>query len=326
MKRVKRYFVLAILLCLITRQNFVFGQEYIYKQYTTADGLPSSEVYHVFQDSKGNIWFATDNGVSRYNGYEFENFDVNNGLPSSSISEIYEDQKGRVWFIGISSQLSYYQNDSIIQYKFNNLIYSNITKSYIYLKKGFFVDSLDNLYISAKGAGLLRISAKGIVSRYNDFYTDSVTQVIHYVCNNLKIPSTINNPHFTFNKVCINNKSEITVIALSKNQNIYPHHIFILNSTDSSFWYFAGNHAYFIENDKVKFHKTFSKNIIWAGQLKGNSLALCTIEGGLSIFNCNGDSLLPKQHLLDGKSVSSVLQDKSGGYWFSTMNNGVYSI
>jgi ligand-binding sensor domain-containing protein len=61
--------------------------------------FPAQKFTMFFQDSRGYIWFATDNGVSRYNGYEFQNFDVNDGLATNSTSEIYEDYKGRVWFI-----------------------------------------------------------------------------------------------------------------------------------------------------------------------------------------------------------------------------------
>ena len=39
-----------------------------YKNYTVKDGLPSSETYEVFQDSKGYIWIASDNGVARFDG------------------------------------------------------------------------------------------------------------------------------------------------------------------------------------------------------------------------------------------------------------------
>ncbi|HYC27399.1 MAG TPA: two-component regulator propeller domain-containing protein, partial [Chitinophagaceae bacterium] len=58
---------LAIILSLaITLHGY--AQEYSYKQFTTADGLPSNVVYSAYQDSKGFIWFCTNAGVSRFNG------------------------------------------------------------------------------------------------------------------------------------------------------------------------------------------------------------------------------------------------------------------
>jgi len=45
-----------------------------------AEGLPSPEVYQVIQDKKGFIWFATDNGVVRFDGGDFEIFNSQHGL------------------------------------------------------------------------------------------------------------------------------------------------------------------------------------------------------------------------------------------------------
>ena len=66
---------------------------YQFKNYTPSDGLPSSETYQALQDANHYMWFATDHGVTRYNGYEFETFN----LPDNSIMGLYEDWKGRIW-------------------------------------------------------------------------------------------------------------------------------------------------------------------------------------------------------------------------------------
>ncbi|NJO87582.1 MAG: hypothetical protein HC831_00425 [Chloroflexia bacterium] len=88
-----------LLFSLINTSFFkICSQEYIYTNFLTKDGLPSIEVYHAIQDSKGYIWFATDNGVSRFDGYKFVNFDINNGLINNTVFDLYEDIKGRIWF------------------------------------------------------------------------------------------------------------------------------------------------------------------------------------------------------------------------------------
>ena len=58
------------------------AQEFTYKQFTTADGLPSNVVYGAYQDNQGYIWFCTSAGVSRFNGITFQNFTVEQGLSS----------------------------------------------------------------------------------------------------------------------------------------------------------------------------------------------------------------------------------------------------
>lgn len=51
-----------------------YAEEIFTQHFTVDDGLPSSEAYDVIQDKKGYIWFATNRGVSRYNGQSFTKF------------------------------------------------------------------------------------------------------------------------------------------------------------------------------------------------------------------------------------------------------------
>ncbi len=66
------------------------------------------------------MWFATDAGVSRFNGYEFENFDYSNGLTDNTVFLITEDHKGRIWFGTFNLKLCYYENDSIYPFKYKS--------------------------------------------------------------------------------------------------------------------------------------------------------------------------------------------------------------
>src|SRR5687767_1111193 len=84
-----------------------------YRNYDVKDGLPSSEVYDVLQDSKGFLWFSTDLGVSRYDGYDFKNFTTENVLPDNTIFKMHEDYTGRIWFTSFSGKLAYFLNDRI---------------------------------------------------------------------------------------------------------------------------------------------------------------------------------------------------------------------
>jgi hypothetical protein len=105
---------ILIITALSTNYLKICSQEYAYTNSQTKDGLPSTEVYHAIQDSQGYIWFATDNGVSRFDGYKFVNFDINNGLVNNTVFDLYEDKKGRVWFIALSGRLCYYEDDKIV--------------------------------------------------------------------------------------------------------------------------------------------------------------------------------------------------------------------
>ena len=65
---------------------------------TTKDGLASDTVTAIFEDSKGNIWFGTTHGVSRYDGKSFHNFTKKDGLAANVVGAIFEDSKGNLWF------------------------------------------------------------------------------------------------------------------------------------------------------------------------------------------------------------------------------------
>ena len=55
-------------------------------RYTIDDGLPQSFVEQVHQDQKGFLWIATQDGVTRFDGYDFENFFLG-GLSVSMIKK-----------------------------------------------------------------------------------------------------------------------------------------------------------------------------------------------------------------------------------------------
>ena len=88
------------------------AQSPLYKNYNVKEGLPSSETYEVFQDSKGYIWIATDRGVSRFDGYEFKTYTTEDGLPDNVNFGFYEDARGRIWLKAYSNKLCYYQDGS----------------------------------------------------------------------------------------------------------------------------------------------------------------------------------------------------------------------
>src|SRR5882672_2032511 len=67
------------------------------KSYTTADGLARDSVVHIIQDSRGFLWFATAEGLSRFDGYRFKNYGVEQGLPHRSVTDLLESRSGVYW-------------------------------------------------------------------------------------------------------------------------------------------------------------------------------------------------------------------------------------
>ena len=48
-----------------------YSQKIPFDNYSIKDGLPSNYITDIIQDSKGYIWFGTQNGVSKFDGYNF---------------------------------------------------------------------------------------------------------------------------------------------------------------------------------------------------------------------------------------------------------------
>ena len=61
--------------------------------YTTADGLGSSAVNWILRDSRGFLWFATRDGLSRFDGQKFTTYRVEPGK-NPSVTQIIERRRG----------------------------------------------------------------------------------------------------------------------------------------------------------------------------------------------------------------------------------------
>lgn len=64
---------------------------------TTADGLVNNSIQCLYEDPKGILWIGTRNGLSRYDGKDFQNFSQENGMPDADVNDLVEDELGRLW-------------------------------------------------------------------------------------------------------------------------------------------------------------------------------------------------------------------------------------
>lgn len=78
------------------------------------EGLSQSTIFDIAQDKRGNMWFATYNGLNKYDGYAFTVFHYEEHNPHSIASDIIMtctvDKQGRVW-VGTEKGLSLYNAD-----------------------------------------------------------------------------------------------------------------------------------------------------------------------------------------------------------------------
>src|ERR1043165_3036716 len=67
------------------------------KTYTTADGLAHNVVNRVVRDSRGFLWFCTNEGLSRFDGYGFTSYGIEQGLPPAVVTDVLETGDGQYW-------------------------------------------------------------------------------------------------------------------------------------------------------------------------------------------------------------------------------------
>ena len=72
-----------------------------FKVLTQQHGLSINNVNAIMQDSRGFLWIATENGLNRYDGYEFKIYknipQDQSSLSHNEVVTIYEDNSGFIW-------------------------------------------------------------------------------------------------------------------------------------------------------------------------------------------------------------------------------------
>lgn len=105
--------LIAGIVCLVWACTGVRGQV-SFTHIGLEDGLSQSTVLSITQDVQGNMWFATFNGVNRFDGYDFTVYRHETGnagsIGDNMVYAVKADGKGGVW-VGTNNWLSYYDAD-----------------------------------------------------------------------------------------------------------------------------------------------------------------------------------------------------------------------
>jgi hypothetical protein len=313
--------VIFTLTCLL-----LFSQDPFYKHYNVDNGLPSNEVYHAIQDSKGYIWFATDNGVSRYNGYEFKNYSEKEGLAGNVIFYMYEDYKQRIWFVSYSKQLSYFENDSIYHYKYNYLIDNNLRNDNIFLTTSFYVDSTEKVWFGTYSQGIFCIDKNGIIA--NDY--DSLKIQIRQIGNQTLTGTNSFSMRLYFESYKNADMPKLGIVyyndSIKKNisfdeEVVFAPHWYSMLLQEDQILLSSGKELILIK-DSILSRKTFDFVIPWVGKDRNSDFWLSKVNGGVSQYkkcNLNNEPI----NYLNEKSVLSVFVDKDKAVWITT-RDGVY--
>ncbi|SFG78078.1 ligand-binding sensor domain-containing protein [Pedobacter insulae] len=308
---VLRYVIFTLIaLCFQARTNY--AQTLYLPHYTTKEGLPSNNCYFTLQDQKGYIWIATDAGVSRFDGSNFENFSVDDGLPDNQILQLKEDSRGRIWFLALNGQLSYFYNGKI--YNTENepkLKFLNLNAVVV----SFFEDSRGRIWFGTN---------KNIIACWNE------KSVLKYVSPN---------PQKQFINAFIHEDSKSNIWAYStQGLHVFIERDFVLiNDTVLPLSYktslnLKNKSMYFLDKGglNLKTGFTVKKILNISSDLLTNSPGyIYTNEKELWLSNNSGVYILgfdgSSNHILKEIDVNQVIKDRNGNMWFTT-KNGIYRL
>ena len=84
--------------------------QYTRAVWTQADGLPQDSIRAIAQTADGYLWLGTDEGLARFDGYDFVTFTKDSGaLPGNSVTALASGGDGALW-IGTPNGLACYRN------------------------------------------------------------------------------------------------------------------------------------------------------------------------------------------------------------------------
>ncbi|TFG95968.1 MAG: hypothetical protein E4H13_12730, partial [Calditrichales bacterium] len=146
----------GILLLLINSLTTAQDTSVFFDHLTMDEGLSSDRVNCILQDSRGFMWFGTDNGLNRYDGYTFKIFKKDTTqspyLTDRHITALCEDQNRQLW-IGTWEGLNRYDpvNGQIYRYYLES---AQRTTDKIIWVKCLYQDTKGNLWIGTKEDGI----------------------------------------------------------------------------------------------------------------------------------------------------------------------------
>lgn len=288
-------------LLLLFAMPLLYAQDPYHYFIDRSKGLPSNSVYDIFQDKIGYMWFATDEGLCRYDGAKFTTY-YSDQQTSRSGSCISQDKYGRIWYSNFDGYLYYITN--------GKLKALGNPRPRGYFKYGI----ADNfLYV---------IAEKGVM--VYDLKTLNFAKLIPLTDTELSAANTIDNKFYVVGTFVyqIGNGNLLQKIPFPKNiENTNLHPVIIQQSAKGvAFVSKNSNHLHYLtpQNKLVKSFRT--KDFGFVQNLSGTTdgLWFCSPKGA-QLYTLDGNY----EKYFGSYNVSYVFKDNRNNYWFSTVNKGI---
>ncbi len=304
MTKIYRFLQHIVFIGLIST-TFAYSQEnnHLFNHVTVEQGLSQSTINCIFQDSQGFLWFGTQDGLNKYDGYTFEIF-KHNPLDTNSIShnwiwDVFEDRSGNLWIAtwrGLnkynpsSGKISRFLPDENNPHSINN-----------YRPTAIRQDKSGNLWIATWGGGLNLYNP--IDNSFHFFKFDAQND---YSLSNNFIRTLFTDDEGilwigTWDGLCCVNPESLQagvkfICYLADPKD--PHSL-------------SGNKIVSIKSDE--------RGNIWVG----------TMENGLNRFDLNTKKFTRFMHnplnngSISSNNISSIFKDGHGNLWIATQDIGL---
>jgi ligand-binding sensor domain-containing protein/signal transduction histidine kinase len=335
----------SFLICLL----FWFGtipiaaQQVNFKHYTVKEGISQSEIKCIFQDSEGFMWFGTQNGLNKFDGYTFEKYfydpDDSTGISSNWIFGITEDQNGIIWIAtkgglntfdkksGRFSVINHLQSDTVIRDNFVYGIASGDSFLYIntppalsllnlrtgsletYYNRKFSYDGiLDDIGypVIADRDGLVWIASRQGLSCF-----DPVEKRFHNYLHNEQDPYAISHNHVT--ALFEDNSGDILVGTMN------GLNLFSKKTNRFRRWFHEEKDPGSLSNNIIRSITQDYSGTIWIGTDEGGLNKMTFSSGGEAATFKHFRSLTNNENYISHDIVYSLYVDKSHNLWIGTI-------
>lgn len=349
---------IALLLLLLISVCNGYAQTYNFKNYNVEDGLAQSQIFTLFQDNKGYMWFGTSaGGVSMYDGIKFKNFSTKDGLTGNTVYSITQNKKGDLFF-GTYDGLCVYNGFGFKSYTEKDQLLAN-TVYYVYIdrkdklwigtNKGvctwengkikpftkdsilagkaiwtIYEDAAGNMWFGTMGHGAVKYS-----SSTNKFTSFSVENGMLITENFVRSFGEDHKGNVTIATVagCVIISPENGKKKLNINMQEFVGFTSVFRDNQNAMWLTSENGIYKNVNDKLQNHFTIKKGLI------GNAI-LCGLQDkeGNYWFGTNGFGIskLTSEMFtnysvangLPGEYINCVFQDSQKNTWMGVGDNG----
>ncbi len=153
-------FILNIVSVSLFSQNSI---EYNFEKLSIKDGLSHNNVYTIIQDKSGYLWFGTQDGLNKYDGYKFNIYrheiDNPNSLTTGNFGKMIQDSLGIFWFGTFGGGIDRFDPNTNTFTNFSNKPSdpNSLSNNQILF---VFEDNQNNIWVGTSNGGLNKFNKK----------------------------------------------------------------------------------------------------------------------------------------------------------------------